>query len=261
MTSFTHQSGHYFSIDNARIYYEELGEKGRPVLILLHGGLGTMEDFNPIMSYLPNDFLIIGVDCRGQGKSTLGSAPLTYQQMQLDVEALLRSLKINRASIMGFSDGGMIGYRMAIKNPALVEKLIAVDAPWSSADLAATAEIFERITAEGWKQKFPGMYALYAKLNPEPDFEKLTEAMKKMWLDSSATGGYVNDLVRTIKCPTLIVRGDNDALFERKSAAELANRIEGASFLNVPFADHTSFAAQPTIFSIAVNTFLRTGYR
>ena len=81
--------------------------------------------------------------------------------------------------------------------------------------------------------------------------------MKKMWLDPSETGGYINELVRRIKCPTLIVRGDNDSLFARKSAAELADRIEGASFLNIPFVQHESFAEQPIIFSIAANIFLK----
>ena len=54
----------------------------------------------------------------------------------------------------------------------------------------------------------------------------------------------------------LIVRGDKDHLFSRKSAAELADCIPDSTFLNIPFAAHESFKDQPEIFKIVVNAFL-----
>ena len=256
MKSFNHKSGKYFDIAEAKIYYEETGSKSGSVLLFLHGGFGTLEDFNIMISGLSDEFRIIGIDSRGQGKSTLGNEKLTYQQIQLDVEALLYSLDIESVSIIGFSDGGMVAYRMAISSTLKIKKIIAIDAPWSLQDLTVNKEIYAKITAESWKEKFPDSYKTYQKLNPEIDFNILTSALKEMWLDEGITGGYPDENVNKINCPTLIIRGDDDHLFSRKSATELSDSIKDAMFLNIPFAEHESFKDQPEIVKIVVNQFL-----
>jgi len=223
---------------------------------MLHGGFGTMEDFNSILGGLPEQFRIIGIDSRGQGKSTLGKLKLTYEQMQKDVETLLQFLHIEEAILVGFSDGGMVGYRMAISGTFKVKKLVAIDAPWSLNDLSSIKEILSKVTPETWKEKFPDSYNSYQKLKPDTGFVTLTNALKEMWLDSGLSGGYPDELINQITCQTLIVRGDNDHLFSRKSAAELADNIKNATFLNVPFAAHEAFKDQPEIFMKILNQFL-----
>lgn len=106
MRAFNHQSGEYLDIDDARIYYEVIGNKNAPVMLLLHGGLGSMEDFNPIISELAEEFRIIGIDNRGHGKSTLGSQTLSYEMFQNEVEIVLKHLTIDNLTILGFSNGG-----------------------------------------------------------------------------------------------------------------------------------------------------------
>jgi pimeloyl-ACP methyl ester carboxylesterase len=256
MKKFNHTSGKYFDMEDASIYYEETGSKSGSVLLMLHGGFGTLEDFNSMISGLSDEFRIIGIDSRGQGKSTLGNQKLTYQRMQFDIEALLDFLNINSISIIGFSDGGIVAYRMAISSTVKIEKIIAIDARWNLADLEATKEIYSKINAESWKEKFPDSYNTYQKLNPEKDFNILTSALKEMWLDAGETSGYPNEKVNKIKCPTLIIRGDDDHLFSRKSATELADSIKGATFLNIPFAGHESFKDQSEVVKIVVNEFL-----
>ncbi len=256
MKKFDHKSGQYFNIDKAKIYYEETGSKGGPVLLLLHGGFGTIEDFNIMLSGLPERFYVIGIDSRGQGKSTLGNEKLTYQQIQMDVEALLDSLNIDSVSIIGFSDGGMVAYRMGIASSVKIEKIIAIDAPWRLKDLDATKEILSKVTPESWSKKFPDSYNLYKKLHPEINFKILTNALKNMWLDEGLMGGYSGERVNKIQCSTLIVRGDDDHLFSRKSATELTDNIQNATLLTIPFAGHESFKDQLEIFRIVVNEFL-----
>ena len=66
---FNHKSGKHIQVDDARIYIEEIGDKSKPVLLLLHGGMNTLEVFNPLLKELPQDFpyRIIGLDSRGHG--------------------------------------------------------------------------------------------------------------------------------------------------------------------------------------------------
>ena len=71
-------SGDYLHLENdADIYFEFIGKEDAPLLLILHGGFGTIEDFNNLTDDLCDDFKIIGIDSRGHGKSTLGSKALT----------------------------------------------------------------------------------------------------------------------------------------------------------------------------------------
>src|SRR6476620_10807921 len=113
MHGFEHHSGEYITIDDAEIYYEILGPEAALVLLVLHGGLGNIEDFNDVISKFIDKFKIIGIDSRGHGKSTLGSHELTYELLQKEVEIILHHLNITKLTILGFSNGGIIAYRLA----------------------------------------------------------------------------------------------------------------------------------------------------
>ena len=102
MRNFDHNLGQYLQIDGTSIYYEVVGNEDSPALLVLHGGFGTLEDFNSILPDLDKEFKVIGIDSRGQGKSTLGSQALTYEKIQKDVERVLEHLNIDKLSIIGF---------------------------------------------------------------------------------------------------------------------------------------------------------------
>ena len=126
MKKFDHQSGQYLEVGTARIYYEVAGTEGKPVLLILHGGFGSLEDTTSIHDALYPLFTVIGIDTRGHGKSTLGSEELTYQRVQQDVELVLQHLKIDRLSILGFSDGGIVAYRLAAFSNLRIEKMVTI---------------------------------------------------------------------------------------------------------------------------------------
>ena len=126
MRNFDHNSGEYLDVDGARIYYEVTGNENSPALLVLHGGFGNLEDFNSILPKLNKEFKVIGVDSRGQGKSTLGEQALTYEQIQKDVERVLAHLDIETVSIIGFSDGGITAYRLASLTSLNIEKLVTI---------------------------------------------------------------------------------------------------------------------------------------
>jgi pimeloyl-ACP methyl ester carboxylesterase len=256
MDQFNHNSGNFLEIESAKIYYEELGNKNSPPILMLHGGFGTLEDFNFITSSLVKQFRIVAMDARGQGKSTLGKQKLTYQRMQLDAELLMDQLGIKDVIVVGFSDGGMVGQRMVISASVTITKLIVIGTPWTSDDLKDISGMLSKVTPEGWREKFPGSYNMYERLNPEIDFGVLTKALKDMWLDEGPAGGYLGQRVNSITCPTLIIRGDEDHLFSRKSASLLAESIYSSTLLNVPFAGHEVHKEEPELISSFIYRFL-----
>jgi pimeloyl-ACP methyl ester carboxylesterase len=256
MRTFDHSSGEYVDIDGARIYYEAIGNQDGPALLVLHGGFGNLEDFNSILPELSREYRLVGIDSRGQGKSTLGSKALSYEQIQKDVERVLEHLKIDRLSIIGFSDGGITAYRLASLTSLKVEKLVTIGSRWHLKNTEPMREVFLKITGESWRTRFPETYDAYQKLNPQPDFNFLTQSLMKMWLDS-ASSGHPNEAVANISCPLLIVRGDDDHLLSREAVVELSRLVQGSRLLNIPFAGHLAFEDQKEIFMISLREFLK----
>lgn len=256
MNQFNHASGSYITTgDGAKIYYEETGEAGKPVLLLLHGGFGNMEDFNTLLPGLEGAFRVIGVDSRGQGKSTMGNQPLSYELLQADVEQLLTQLEIDELSITGFSDGGIVAYRLASFSNLRVKKLITIGARWHSNNARETKEILGAVSARAWREKFPGTVQAYEQLNPEPNFDRLTDAIVSMWLKEDS---YPNESVGNITADTLVIRGDKDHLVRRKFVFEVVDKIQHASLSNIAFAGHAAHVDEPEVVRLTLNRFLNT---
>jgi pimeloyl-ACP methyl ester carboxylesterase len=241
--AFDHQSGQYLSVDSGKIYYETAGTENKPVLLVLHGGFGTLEDLNNIVADLAGNFTLIGIDSRGHGKSTMGSSILTYERLQQDVEHVLHHLNINTLSIIGFSDGGVVAFRLASFSGLKIEKLVAIGSRWHFNNADAVRDILLGVTAESWKKKFPQTFEVYQKLNPEPDFDKLAGYLADMWLDPGLSG-YSNNHIEKFASPLLIIRGDKDPILRLRDSVELAELVKNSSLLNIPFAGHAAFINQ-----------------
>jgi pimeloyl-ACP methyl ester carboxylesterase len=255
MNAFNHAIGKFYNTGDANIYYEITGNREGPVILLLHGGFGTIEDFNSILSMLNEKYCVIGVDSRGHGKSSLGTQKLSYEIMQNDVQSLLQHLDIRKLSIIGFSDGGITAYRLAAFSILNIEKLVTIGSRWHVNDALRSEELFLKLTPESWENKFPETVTLYQKLNSEPDFDHLFSEVIGTWLDKGESG-YPNEQLKQLACPLLIVRGDQDHLISGKSVAELAGLVKNAMLLSIPFAGHAAFKDQPEIFKILLQQFL-----
>lgn len=256
MSRFTHSSGQNLQIGDASLYFEVTGNPTGTPMVLLHGGLGNLADFNPILDKLPKHCRFIGIDFRGHGKSTLGSASLTYQQYQADVVSILDHLEIDSCALLGFSDGGIVAYRIAAQTPARVESIVTVGAQWKLDTGGPVFDMLSGLTAEMWVEMFPESVEYYSAVNPAPNFNSLVQAVVGLWTDQTETG-YPNSDIANITAPSLIVRGDGDHLLSLKEAAELVATVDGANFFNVPFSGHEVHKEAPELFLEVVNDFLK----
>lgn len=107
---------------DVHLYYREKGT-GRP-LILLHGNGEDGSYFIHQMKYFSQYYRVIAVDTRGHGQSPRGQAPFTLKQFVEDLRVFMDRLRINRADILGFSDGANIAMLFALKYPERVGKLV-----------------------------------------------------------------------------------------------------------------------------------------
>ncbi|MDR0420242.1 MAG: alpha/beta hydrolase, partial [Prevotellaceae bacterium] len=219
-----------------------------------HSGFGNIEDFNPILPMFANDYHIIGIDSRGHGKSTLGIDKLTYARLQLDVETIINHLHLTDIDIIGYSDGGVIAYRLAVANKIPLRKIATIGGTWSLADAELMEKFMKDFTPEECREIFAQKFDFYEKNNPLPDFNKFAKCVIEMWTDKSASG-YPQASVEKINIPSLIIRGNDDDMFPLESAVELTQKIKKSLFFNIPFAPHGVFKKYPQIFETITKEF------
>ncbi len=255
MNNFNHVSGEYLKSNGAKIYYEVTGSKDLPALLVLHGGFGNMENMNGIINGLNKTYRVIGIDSRGHGKSTINSKGLSYELIQKDVEQVLEHLRIDNLNVIGFSDGGVVAYRLATFTTLKINKLITIGSRWHVSNILPLKELFMKVTGESWKNKFPSTFKSYQQQNPEPDFDFLAQSLVRQWLDTE-NSGYPNEAIKNISCPLLIIRGDEDHLVSREAVFEAASWVKGSKLLNIPYAGHVVHEEQKEICTIIINEFL-----
>ena len=168
------QSG-FAPVNGIKMYYAVYG-KGDPIL-LIHGGLANSDYWANQVRELSKTHEVIVADSRGHGRSSWTKEPIGYDLMASDYVALLAYLKIPKAAIVGWSDGGIIGIDIAMHHPDRVTKLFAQAA---------------NVTTDGVKpglDKTPAFGAFikrsageHERLSPAPRNNKVFLAsIEKMW--------------------------------------------------------------------------------
>src|SRR5688500_7622837 len=109
----------YVEHDGARIWYATYGS-GPPV-ILLHGGLGHSGNWGyQVPALVESGYRAVVIDSRGHGRSTRDARPFMYDLMASDVLAVMDALQLEKAAMVGWSDGAVIGLILASKAPTRV---------------------------------------------------------------------------------------------------------------------------------------------
>lgn len=200
------KSGHVEA--NGVTYYYEVRGSGPP-LLLLHGGLGSIDMFAPVMQQLAAKHTIIAVDLQGHGRTVLGDRPFTLEGQGADMATILTKLGYDKVDVVGYSLGGGVAFQFAVQNPGRVNRLVLVSAGYARdgfyADmLGQQAQVSGQAAAF---MKDTPMYQSYMAVAPRPqDFPKLLDTlgayMQKPY-------DYASDVPK-LTMPTLLVFGDSD---------------------------------------------------
>ncbi len=212
------QSG-YAPVNSMKIYYEVFST-GDP-LILLHGGFGAIDMFQPILPALAAKRKVIAVDLQGHGRTLLTDRPLTIEAMADDISALLKYMNIEKADIMGYSMGGIVAIQMVIRHPEQIRKAVFVSTVFKKSgwypEMDAAMQQIGPASAE--EMKATPLYQLYSSQAPQPgDWTKLHIQMGELLrrdFDWSAD-------IKKIKLPVMIIAGDADGTPPAQSAAFFA---------------------------------------
>lgn len=236
-------AGGYVEVAGARLYYEAYGT-GAP-LVLLHGNSGSIAYMAPQIAYFAAKYHVIVPDCRGRGKSELGSDSLTYLQMARDVDALLEHLHVDSAYVIGRSDGAIIALMLGIHYPQRVRRIAAFGANATPDTMALYPRTYAHILAE--RRKADVMLAAH---DTTQNWRLVQQRFRLMEFQPHLTAA---DLAR-IQCPTLILSADRDVIREEHTLF-LYRSIPRANLCIFPGATHRITKLDPQLFNTTVDAY------
>lgn len=236
--------------DGTKIYFARYG-KGAPV-ILLHGGMGNADHWSNQVPALADKFHVIAIDSRGQGRSTrpknLKTKP-SYDVMATDVLSVMDHLKLEKASIVGWSDGGEIGLKLGIHHAKRVDKLVVFGANYDAKGTKARTGKSSTFAIYSAKCR-----ADYAKLSKTPkQYDAVVQWLVPIWRNPM---GFTPDQLKGITAPTLIADGKHDEIIRLDQIEEMAELIPKAKLHVFEEASHFALWQDPEAFNKVVVEFL-----
>ncbi len=198
-------------VNDIDIYYEVYGE-GKPI-ILLHGNSETHEIFDRLIERLENNYKVYAIDSRCHGKSEK-TEEISYDLMAVDMIEFIKKLKIDKPIVYGFSDGGIIGLLVAIKQPKLLSKLIISGANLNPNGMSKSMLIISKIGYFITRNK------LFKMMIKEPNISR-------------------KDLEK-IEIPTYVLAGEKDVIMEEHTRL-IAENIKNSKLEIIPKENHSSY--------------------
>ncbi|MDF3026156.1 MAG: alpha/beta hydrolase fold protein [Fluviicola sp.] len=201
-------------VNGIQMYYEIYG-KGKP-LVLIHGGGSTIEtSFGRIIPLLSENRQLICVELQAHGRTGDRNSPLSFEQDADDVAALLKNLRIEKADIFGFSNGGNTALQIAIRHPELCDKIIAASVLLKR---DGTFPQFWEFMKNGTFEQMPQQYKdAFMKVNP--DSTKLINMYQKCVDRMIYFKDFPDEQIKSIKSAVLLINGDSDVATSEHAVA------------------------------------------
>lgn len=233
--------------DDTRLRYAIYGS-GEPV-ILLHGGLGNGDYWSNQIPDLVQEHQLIVIDSRGHGRSTRSARPMSYRLMATDVIAVMDRLAIERADVVGWSDGGIVGLELVLNHPQRLNRLVVFGANYNTAGIRLDVQNNPVDAAYSEKARHD-----YRALSATPDdYEAFVAGMTAMWKSQPS---FSETQLRSIRTPTLVVGGDHDEYIRLDHTLALATIIPDAQLAILPGVSHFALWQDPSAFNRVVADFL-----
>lgn len=242
-------NGKYLTIQGTKMYYEEYG-KGSP-LLLIHGGFGSIVDFEKVIPIFSKNYKVIIADAPGLGRSEYSNNPLSYQLLADYNSEIIDKLKLDSLYVIGWSDGAITGLILAKNRPDKVKKLIISGANYKIEGFKNIEEAKNWTTTNWIEQNWPHWIKYYQNLSTK-DWKRYVNEVKQMWFKEQY---FPKTDLQAIKIPTLVVYGDND-MYTLEHGIEIHNAIKNSQFSVIPNCSHEVFADKPELISqIAIDFF------
>lgn len=253
------------NVNGIEVNYEIHGREGAPWITWCHSLSCSVRMWDPQIPAFKDRYRLLLVDMRGHGASSAPPPPYSLDLLADDVLGLLKHLGIARTHFVGLSIGGMIGQMIALRQPAVLDRLALCDTghaqnadtlkAWEERIAVAQSKgmgplvegTLQRWFTEGFRKSHPEKVAPIAKLvadTPVAGYVGCVNAIMK--LNTTAR-------LKEIKVPVLAMTGEQD--HSAAGTRYIGENVPGARFVTIPDASHISNVEQPAIFNRSLADF------
>jgi pimeloyl-ACP methyl ester carboxylesterase len=262
----------FADLGSHRLYYESHGE-GDPALLLIMGLGGSCQGWVPLqVPEFSKTRRTVIFDARGVGQSTEPGGPFSTADLADDAAALLKSLGISCADVLGSFLGGMVAQQLTLRHPDRVRRLVLVGT-------YGRPDRKRRILLEQWKRMVEHGMPLEVQVNERLlwglqdetlEHGDLIDAMVSFFQREGAplSGDVfkrqcdaclahdVQDSLRQVHVPTLVMCGRHDQLTPPRFHREIADEIPHARLVTLTYGAHLIAAEAAPRFNEVVLGFL-----
>lgn len=246
----------YAPVNGIEMYHEIYGE-GEP-LVLIHGGLTTIDEMQGWVQPLAKTRQVIAVEMQGHGRTADTDRPMSFPTMGDDIVALLDHLRIPRADLVGHSFGGASALRAAIQHGDKVRRLVVISSPAARSGWYPDAQRgMSQVSAAMAGHMAQTPTGRFSRQWPDPRrFPQLLDKMGKML---SEDYDWSKDVAQ-LSMPVLLVFADNDSISQKHIAeffALLGGGVKEPGWVNtqlsqsrlgvVPGYSHYNFLTSPEV--------------
>jgi pimeloyl-ACP methyl ester carboxylesterase len=266
----TPSRGGYLPINGLNLYHEVYGELGasKPPLLLIPGAFMASDSMKAWADAFARERAVIVFDQQGHGRTPDTSRKMSYEQFADDAAALLRALEVERADVMGYSQGGGVALQLAIRHPSLVSKLVSLSATFRKDGWYPS--VFEAIGGLS-AEAFAGTPVEKAFKQHTPDakaFDAYLEKMKELNINDQ---NISDEQMRSISAKTMVIVGDADgvkpehalAMFklrgggdEEAAASGVLQKVPAARLVVLPAMSHIGLSGESEMLVPMVSAFL-----
>jgi pimeloyl-ACP methyl ester carboxylesterase len=238
------------------LHYAEQGDQAEEAIVFLHGYSDSWFSFSRVLPLLSPEYHAFVPDQRGHGESERPECCYTVDDFAADVDAFMDAVRIEEAILVGHSGGTLIPPRVAVSYPHRVSRLILIGSAIMGHNNEAMVGLGEEVRAleDPIPPEFAREFQESTIYNPLPEefLEKVvSESLKlpaRVWRD------YMERVILTpdhaarlgeIDVPTLILWGEQDAMFSREEEEQLARTIPDATLKVYPETGHAVHWERP----------------
>jgi pimeloyl-ACP methyl ester carboxylesterase len=264
------RSGH-LPINGLSLYHEIYGELGTSTtspLLLIPGAFMAADSMKSWVSAFAGTRPVIVFDQQGHGRTPDTSREMSYEQFADDAAALLRALRVERADVMGYSQGGGVALQLALRHPTLVSKLVSMSATYRKDGwYASVPEGIKGLSAKD----FAGTPVEKAFKEHTPDAEAFDAYLEKMKVLNIDDQNISDEQMRSISAKTMVIIGDADgvkpehalAMFElrgggdeKAAASGMLQTVPPARLVILPATSHIGISGELAVLVPMVSAFL-----
>ena len=239
-----------------RLHYAERGDRTGKPIVFLHAYVDSWYWFSRVLPLLSPEYHAFAPDQRGHGDSDKPECCYTVDDFAADVDAFMDAVRIDEATLVGHSSGGLIAQRVALSHPHRVSRLVLIGSPTTLVKNEALMELGEETLVledpipPGFVREFVES-TIYHPVPEEFLAGAVSECLKvpaRVWRDyCKGVLLTVDDTARLgeIRAPTLILWGERDALLPREEQERRAAAIPDATLRVYPDTGHAVAGERP----------------